>query len=95
MEIEYFYVVMKGIDGSLSTSDELPEGAVPQRKGTTADIYADSKQIVEEIDKTDLAMRVAQVVVEQLKPAATDVPSRLKEALKERGIDPTSVTPSE
>lgn len=94
MELEYFYVVMKGVDGSLSTSDELPEGTTAVRKGTTTDIFNDARQIVEEIEKNELAMRVANIVVAQLKPAENPVPSQVLDALKERGIDPTSVTPN-
>ena len=97
MSIETFFIVVKGTDGSLVTYTEVPEeGLVAERKATTEDMFLCSKQIVDEIDKNDLAMRVASIVVSQLKqPEPVSTSAVMADALKQRGIDPTSVAPSE
>lgn len=96
MEAETFYIVVRGIDGSLVTLTEVPEeGLVAQRVANTGDMYETAKQIVHEVDTNDLAMRVANLVAGHLVPKeAPSVPDRLKDALKERGIDPESIVPT-
>ena len=94
MELEYYYIVMKSVDGTLSTADALPEGAVAQRKATADDIFRNAETIVDEIEKNDLALRVANIVTSRLAPPQQDVPTQVLDALKERGIDPTTVTPT-
>lgn len=96
MSIEAFFIVVKGTDGSLVTYTEIPEeGLTSERKATTEDMFLCSKQIVDEIEKNDLAMRVASIVVSQLKATAPNVSETIADALKQRGIDPTSVSPTE
>lgn len=96
MSVETFFIVVKGTDGSLVTYTEMPaEGLMSERKATTEDMFLCSKQIVDEIEKNDVAMRVASMVIAQLKQPEPTASSAVAEALKQRGIDPTSVTPSE
>jgi hypothetical protein len=96
MESETFYVVVRGLDGSLVTLTEIPEeGITATRTANTGDVYETAKQIVHEVDTNDLALRVADLVAGHLAPKeAPSIPSRLKDALKERGIDPESIVPT-
>lgn len=96
MESEYFYIVVKAPDGSLVTFTEMPEeGLTATRPATTQDMYLNSKQIIDEVDKNDLALRVAELVASRLAPKADSVSDKIKDALKERGIDPASVSPKQ
>lgn len=95
MEAEYFYLVVRGVDGSLVTYTELPEEAVNAvRPATAEDTYQTSRQIVDEIERSDLAMRVSNIILTQLQPKPEQVSDKIKDALKERGIDPESIAPT-
>jgi cobalamin biosynthesis protein CbiG len=95
MEAEYYYLVVRGLDGSLVTYTQLPEEELKAvRQATTEDTYQTSRQIVDEIERSDLAMRVSNIVLAQLQPKAEQVPDKIKDALKERGIDPESIAPT-
>lgn len=92
IKAEYFYVVIKTEDGQLITFTEYPEEDIEaQRKAVTADIYDTAKQIANEVEQSDLAMRVADIVVSRLRPEAPKLSDSVLEALKKRGIDPESV----
>ena len=100
MEIETFYIIVRGKDGSLTTWTEMPEEAfVADRIATQQDMYDTSAQIVRELDKADLVGRLAQMTAAILKdvltPTEAKVSDTIKDALKERGIEPESVTPTE
>jgi hypothetical protein len=96
METEYFYIVVRGKDGSLTTWTEMPEEPLTgERQADTEDIYSTSKMITEEVEAQSLASRVAQMVAAQLNPTTPTVSDKIKEALAERGIDPDTVTVSE
>lgn len=95
MEAEYYYLVVRGLDGSLVTYTQLPEEELKAvRQATTEDTYQTSRQIVDEIERSDLAMRVANIVMSQLAPQPEKVPAKIKDALKDRGIDPESIAPT-
>jgi hypothetical protein len=98
MELETYFVVLINKDGTFSTTNAIPEGAEAGRPANTLDIYNVSKQIVQEVDAQILTDRivsaVSQVIAAQATPNA-DVPNKVKEALKERGIDPESIVPAE
>jgi hypothetical protein len=58
VESETFYVVVRGLDGSLVTLTEIPdEGITATRTANTGDVYETAKQIVHEVDTNDLALR--------------------------------------
>jgi len=97
METEFFYIVVRGKDGSLVTYTEMPkEDLNPERKATTGDIFATSRDIVDEVNKQDMVARITQAVVSNLMPQPEPtVADKVKEALKDRGIDPESVKPAE
>jgi hypothetical protein len=90
MEAEFFYIVVKGKDGSLVTYSEVPEEfPTADRQATTQDIVTTSQTIVDEVEKSDLVFRISQVVAAMLKgPEEQAVPDKIKERLKERGIQP-------
>ena len=90
--IETYYIVVLHEDGTLSTTDTLPElNEETLRPATIADIYTSSQQLVKEIDQQALVTRIVEEVA-KLNPAPPAVSDRMKEALKSRGIDPESVT---
>jgi hypothetical protein len=92
IKAEYFYVVIKDAEGRLLTYTEYPEEDIEaERTATTADMFDSSKQIVNEVEQNDLAMRVADLVVSRLRPEAPKLSDSVLEALKKRGIDPESV----
>jgi hypothetical protein len=94
--VETFFLITVNTDGTLSSYTEIPENMpVAARTANTFDVYQSSKQIVDEFEQSMLADRIAKTVVAQLNlPAKSEVPNRIKDALKERGIDPESVTPT-
>jgi cobalamin biosynthesis protein CbiG len=95
MEAEYYYLVVRGVDGSLVTYTQLPDEELKAvRQATTEDTYQTSRQIVDEIERNDLAIRVSNIVLSQLQPKPEQVPGKIKDALKERGIDPESIAPT-
>jgi hypothetical protein len=97
MEIETYFVVVINADGTFSTTNAVPETEAA-RPANTLDIYNVSKQIVQEVDSQILTDRivsaVSQVIAAQNQPPA-EVSAKVKEKLKERGIDPESITPAE
>jgi hypothetical protein len=99
MELETYFVVLINKDGTFSTTNEVPEGAAAARPANTLDIYNVSKQIVQEVDAQILTDRivsaVSQVITASQASPNAEVPNKVKEALKERGIDPESITPAE
>lgn len=96
---ETLFLVTVNKDGTLTTYAEVPkELPEVERMANNYDVYQAAKQIVEEFDNDLLANRVAQTVIQALaaqSQQAPSVPSTLKEKLKERGIDPESITPVE
>ena len=93
--IETFFITAINADGSISTLTEFPaEPIVPARTATRLDVYQTSKQIVEEVEQSILVDRIVAAVSQTLNPPTQTVPDRVKEALKNRGIDPESVTPA-
>lgn len=92
--IETFFITAINTDGSISTLTEFPtEPFEFSRTATRFDVYQTSKQIVEEVEQANLVERIVASVTEALTPTVQTVPDRVKEALKNRGIDPESVTP--
>lgn len=98
-KVETLFLVTVNYDGTLTTYAEIPaELPEVERTANNYDVYQAAKQVVEEFDTNLLANRVAQSVIQALAaqaPQAQSVPSTLKEKLKERGIDPESITPVE
>lgn len=98
-KVETLFLVTVNEDGTLTTYAEIPE-KLPEsaRVATNWDVYQASKQVTEEFDTNMLANKVAQTVLQALAaqaPQGPSVPSAVKEKLKERGIDPESITPVE
>lgn len=98
-KVETLFLVAVNEDGTLTTYGEVPEEMpTVERTANNWDVYQAAKQIVEEFDTNLIANRVAQTVIQALaaqNPQGPSVPSTLKEKLKERGIDPESITPVE
>lgn len=99
-KVETLFLITVNEDGTLTSYSELPE-EMPEaaRQATNFDVYQSAKQIVEDFDSNLVAQKVAQMVVQalaaQAAPQGPSVPSAVKDALKERGIDPESITPTE
>lgn len=98
-KVETLFLLAVNEDGTLTTYAEVPkELPEVERVANNWDVYQAAKQIVEEFDTNLIANRVAQTVIQALaaqNPQGPSVPSTLKEKLKERGIDPESITPVE
>jgi len=96
MDVETFFLVAVTSDGGFVTYSEMPQEPInAERQATTADIYSVAQQIVREVDQQLLADRITASVLNALAPQVEPTLSdKLKEALKERGIDPESVTPT-
>lgn len=92
--IETFFITVVNSDGTISTLTELPtESFEIARIATRFDVYQTSKQIVDEVEQSALVERIVAAMSQTLNPPVQTVPDRVKEALKNRGIDPESVTP--
>lgn len=93
---ETYFVVVIGQDGSLATfnnvTEALPE---PNHRATNWDVFQAAKQIVSEFEQNMLADRVAKTVLGALAPKVDDTSEKIAAKLKERGIDPESITPVE
>jgi hypothetical protein len=96
LNVETFFLVTVTPDGGFVTYTKMPEEPIEAaRQATTHDVYMVSQQIVKELDQQMLVERIAMAVANALVPAPEPtVPDRLKDALKERGIDPESITPA-
>jgi hypothetical protein len=95
-KVETFFLLSVNEDGSLTSYTTIPED-LPEanRTATTWDVYQTARQIVEEFDRKMLVDQVIQGVVGALMPPTQSVQDKVKDALKDRGIDPESVTPAE
>lgn len=90
-KIETLFLITVNEDGTLTSFGELPK-ELPEvkRPANNFDVYQAAKQIVDEFEQNILANRIAQVVIGALKPAETPMSDRIKDKLKERGIEPES-----
>lgn len=92
----YFFMVVNE-DGTITSHIDIPE-TLPERNriANNWDVYSTARQITEEFDRQVLVDRVIQGVVGALAPKEEPTTSqKIKDALKDRGIDPESITPSE
>jgi hypothetical protein len=97
MAAETYFLITVNEDGTLTSYTSIPE-TLPEvnREATNWDVYSAAKQIVEEFDRSILVDRILQGVAGLVAPAPVATPTdKMKDALKERGIDPESVTPAE
>lgn len=96
MAVETFFLITVNDDGTLTSQTELPSEPIEaNRVATNWDVYATAKQIVEEFDRQLFVDRVVSGVVASLTQPAPAPSTKVKDALKERGIDPESVAPTE
>lgn len=91
-----YFVVVVSADGGIATfnnvTEALPE---PNHRATNWDVFQAAKQIVAEYESSLLADRVAKTVLNALSPQPDMTSDLIKDKLKERGINPESVTPAE
>ena len=92
MAVETYFLLTINEDGTLTSLPEVPAELPEQKRvANNWDVYAAAKQIVEEFDRQLLVDRVVQGVLGALVPQAEPTPSdKVKDALKDRGIDPES-----
>jgi hypothetical protein len=97
MAVETYFLLTVNEDGTLTSYTEIPAELPEQKRvATNWDVYTTAKQIVEEFDRQLLVDRILQGVAGILTPPPVATPSdKVKDALKERGIDPESATPAE
>ena len=95
--VETQFVVNLYTDGTFSVELEKPEDAPEtQRNATVNDVYQWSNTLIQEIDSQKLTERIVTSLFALMQPPAEPTTSDVvKEALKERGIDPESVDSKE
>jgi hypothetical protein len=95
MAIETYFLVAVNDDGTFTTYTELPaEPLIAAKKATNFDVYQSCKQIAQEFDSQILVDRITRAVVASLMPPKEPTTSdKIKDALKERGINPESKQP--
>jgi len=91
MAVETYFLLTVNEDGTLTSYTEIPEELPEQKRvATNWDVYTTAKQIVEEFDRQLIVDRVVQGVASLLAPSIPTPTDKVKDALKERGIDPES-----
>jgi hypothetical protein len=95
-QAETYFLVVVNEDGTFTTYAEIPsELPAVTRRATNYEVYQTCKSIAEEFDTQILVDRITKSVVGTLMPQTQTVADVVKDKLKERGIDPESVTPAE
>jgi len=97
MAVETYFFITVNEDGTLTSYTEVPKELPEQKRvATNWDVYSTAKQVVEEFDRQMLIDRIVQGVAGIFaQPAAQTQSDKVKDALKERGIDPESTAPAE
>lgn len=95
MAIQTYFLITVSDDGSITSYTEIPEDLKAERVANNFDVYQAAKQIVDEFDQQLQADRIARTVAAMLAPKQESPVDKVRDALKERGIDPESVTPTE
>jgi hypothetical protein len=95
--IETAFVVTIFDDGTFAAHMEQPEKPFEVARIATAnDVYSISKELVKEIDSSQLTDRIIMSLLAVLQGAAQPTTAdAVKEKLKERGINPESGTGAE
>lgn len=92
-EIETYFLVAINKDGTITTYSDLPEEPLErERSSTNYDVYETARQVVQEFESNLLADKVAgrmAAILAMSQPTPADV---VKDALKERNINPESPT---
>jgi hypothetical protein len=87
-QIDTYFISVINSDGTITTMPDFPEGGLTKiRNVTNYDVYQTAKQIVDEFEATVLADKVARSVLQALNPDVPTVSDKVKEALKERGVN--------
>jgi hypothetical protein len=95
-EVETVYTVTVYTDGTFSASLEQPDAPIEaKRQATVYDVLSISGALVKEIESAQMTDRIVvsilQVMRASVPPTTADT---VKDALKERGIDPESPAPT-
>lgn len=95
-QAETYFLVVVNQDGTFTTYAEIPS-ELPEvaRRATNYEVYQTCKSIAEEFDTQILVDRITKSVVGTLMPPQPTVADKVTEKLKDRGINPESVTPAE
>lgn len=95
MAVETYFLVAVNEDGSFTTYAELPEEPIEREKiANNYDVYQACKQIAEEFESQILVERITKAIASALvPPAPLTTADRIKDVLRERGINPESVEP--
>ena len=87
MNVDSYFIAAINADGTITTMPEMPEGGIEAaRPVTNYDVYQTAKQIVEEFESSVLAQKVASTVLAMMNQGKDHPASKVKDALKERGI---------
>jgi hypothetical protein len=91
------FMVILNNDGSFQAQLEQPETPIEvERQATVGDVLHTSRMIVREIELQELTGRVVDTFVNLLQASQPATPAdAIKDALKERGIQPESSVTSE
>ena len=91
-QIESYFITVMNSDGTITTMPDFPEeGLTRTRSVTNYDVYQTSKQVVEEFESSLLADKIARTVLRSLNPEVPTISDKVKEALKDRGVNPEGI----
>ena len=95
--VETFFLITVNSDGTLTSYTEMPEEVFETaRVANHHDIYQAAREIVQDFEQQMISNRVAQTVLQVLMPQAPPTPAEaVKDKLKERGINPEGIEPTE
>jgi hypothetical protein len=94
--VETVFFVSVFNDGTFLADLEQPENKIEvKRTATVYDVLTISQALVKEIEASQLTDRIVVSLLQVLQAAVPPKPAdAVKDALKDRGIDPESVTPA-
>jgi hypothetical protein len=94
--VDTVFVVSLFTDGTFTADLEQPETKIEvQRTATVYDVLTTSQSLVKEIENSQLTDRIIIALLSVLQGAQEASPAdAVKDALKERGINPESTAPT-
>lgn len=95
-QVETLFLITLGTDGSLTSYGEIPaEMPSANRLANNFDVYQAAKQIVDDWESSMLVDKITRSVLAAINPEKPSISDKVKEALKERNINPESVSINE
>jgi len=91
--VEVAFLVLQHTDGTFAVKlEDLTEAVEATRVADASDVLSISQNIIKELETQALVNRIAMALQPVAQPTVSD---KVKDALKERGIDPESTSIAE